>query len=99
MEELSIKIKIANRIYPLTVEVNEEEGIRKAAEKINTSIVEYEKLYAVHDKQDLLAMVALQIATDNLVLNNKGIINNTGVEEELIKIDELISKQLNRSFT
>ncbi|PIZ05496.1 MAG: cell division protein ZapA, partial [Flavobacteriales bacterium CG_4_10_14_0_8_um_filter_32_5] len=30
MEELSIKIKIANRIYPLTIEVNEEERIRKA---------------------------------------------------------------------
>lgn len=94
MEELSIKIKIANRIYPLTIEVNEEERIRKAADKINASIVEYEKLYAVHDKQDLLAMVALQLATDNLELKNKGIVNDAGVEENLIKIDELISQQL-----
>lgn len=94
MEELSIKIKIANRIYPLTIEVNEEERIRKAADKINTSIIEYEKLYAVHDKQDLLAMVALQLATDNLELKNKGIVNDASVEENLIKIDELISKQL-----
>ena len=38
MGELSIKIKIANRVYPLTVAANEEEGIRNAAEKINQSI-------------------------------------------------------------
>lgn len=32
MGELSIKIKIANRVYPLTVNAEEEEGIRKAAD-------------------------------------------------------------------
>lgn len=94
MEELSIKIKIANRVYPLTIEANEQERIEKAVEKINASVVEYEKLYAVHDKQDLLAMVALQLATDNFELNNKSIMNNATVEADLIKIDELISKQL-----
>jgi cell division protein ZapA (FtsZ GTPase activity inhibitor) len=34
MGELSIKIKIANRVYPLTVDSSEEEGIRNAAEKL-----------------------------------------------------------------
>ena len=51
MGELSIKIKIANRVYPLTVDSSEEEGIRNAAEKINQSIDDFERLYAVKDKQ------------------------------------------------
>jgi len=38
MGELSIKIKIANRVYPLTVDASEEEGIRNSAEAINHSI-------------------------------------------------------------
>lgn len=94
MEELSIKIKIANRVYPLTIEPKEEEGIRKAADKINESIIEYKKMYATKDLQDLLAMVLLEIATDNLEIKNKGMLINTSVEDDLIKIDELISQQL-----
>ena len=63
MGELSIKIKIANRVYPLTVNADEEEGIRNAAEKINQSVSEFERLYDVKDKQDLIAMAALKLVT------------------------------------
>ncbi len=48
MGELSIKIKIANRVYPLTVDSSEEEGIRSAAEKINQSIGDFERLYDIN---------------------------------------------------
>ena len=65
MSDLSIKINIANRIYPLTVKSTEEEGIRKTAKMINERIKEYEQDYAVKDKQDLLAMCALEYGTSN----------------------------------
>ena len=65
MSELSIKINIANRVYPLTVKMEEEEGIRKTARMINDRIREYEQDYAVKDKQDLLAMCALEYGTSN----------------------------------
>lgn len=94
MGELSIKVKIANRVYPLTVKATEEEGIRKAAERINHSINEFERLYDVKDKQDLLAMVALKIASKNFELENKGILDDTGVEEDLIKIEQLFNQIL-----
>lgn len=51
-------------------------------------------MYATKDLQDLLAMVLLEIATDNLEIKNKGMLINTSVEDDLIKIDELISQQL-----
>lgn len=94
MGELSIKIKIANRVYPLTVDSSEEEGIRSAAEKINQSIGDFERLYAVKDKQDLLAMAALKVATRNFELEKKGIVDNAGIEEDLIAVEQLFDQNL-----
>ena len=94
MGELSIKVKIANRVYPLTVKATEEEGIRKAAESINHSISEFERLYDVKDKQDLLAMVALKIASKNFELENNGIVDDAGIEEDLNKIEQLFNRIL-----
>lgn len=62
MSEVSIKVNIAGRIYPLTVSSEEEAGIRKAEQAIDESIQVFQKNYAVKDKQDLLAMAALQMS-------------------------------------
>ncbi|MBV1888613.1 MAG: cell division protein ZapA [Urechidicola sp.] len=63
-KKLRIKITIAGRVYPLTINnATEEEGMRKAATKINELVSRFEKNYAVSDKQDVLAMCALQFAS------------------------------------
>ncbi|MEO6174779.1 MAG: cell division protein ZapA [Flavobacterium circumlabens] len=62
-EKLRIKISIADRVYPLTVEPNQEEGLRSASKKIDVMIKQFEESYAVRDKQDVLAMCALQFAS------------------------------------
>jgi cell division protein ZapA len=63
-EALKIRVTIAGRVYPLVVKnENEEEGMRKAANKINELVAKFEKSYAVSDKQDVLAMCALQFAS------------------------------------
>ena len=66
MSSLSIKVTIAGRTYPLTIDRNEEEVIRKAAAEINKNIESLKSNYAVKDVQDLLAMTALQFATKNV---------------------------------
>ena len=58
-----IKLNIGNRIYPLNVNIEQEEVLRKAAKEINEMIIKYEKSYAVKDKQDSLAMCALEVFT------------------------------------
>jgi cell division protein ZapA len=63
MGKLSIKIVIAGRNYPLTINAGEEEVVRKAVEDINTSVQRLQESYAVKDMQDLLAMTSLQLAT------------------------------------
>lgn len=61
-EKLKIKISIADRVYPLTVDPSQEEGLRSASKKIDAMIKQFEENYAVRDKQDVLAMCALQFA-------------------------------------
>jgi len=61
-EKLKIKLSIADRVYPLTINPGQEEGLRKAAKKIEAMIKQFEQSYAVRDKQDVLAMCALQFA-------------------------------------
>ena len=61
-EKLNIKISIADRVYPLTIEDTQEEALRTASKKIDAMIKQFEQSYAVRDKQDVLAMCALQFA-------------------------------------
>ena len=53
---LKIKLTIANRVYPLSIEPKQEASIRSSAKKIEATIQSLEKNYAVRDKQDVLAM-------------------------------------------
>jgi cell division protein ZapA len=93
--KLKINLVIAGRTYPLSVNnTREEEGMRKAATKINELIARYEENYAVSDKQDVLAMCALQFAS-KLEINSINKDNDN--QEALQKINELtqlVSKHL-----
>ena len=90
-----IKLNIGNRIYPLNVNTEQEEVLRKAAKEINDMITKYEKSYAVKDKQDSLAMCALEIFTNNkkITLDQSKFGSNT--DKKLSKIIELIDQNIN----
>lgn len=64
-DKLRIKISVADRVYPLTVDPLQEEGLRTASRKIDAMIKQFEENYAVRDKQDVLAMCALQFAAQS----------------------------------
>ncbi len=85
-EPLKIKVTIAGRVYPINVKnENEEEGMRKAAKHINDMVTKFEKNYAVSDKQDVLAMCALQFAS--LIE-----INSINKDQDMTEVTEKISK-------
>lgn len=94
MEELSVKVVIAGRTYPLTIKRSEEEGVRKAAKLVNESIRKYEENYSVRDKQDLLAMFALQTASQNLEFESKAGAQNQEISQQLVEIDKFVSDYL-----
>lgn len=62
MSKISIKVVVAGRSYPLSVNESEQAKVLQAAEDINRSIKMLQDNYAVKDMQDLLAMTALQLA-------------------------------------
>ncbi len=85
-DSLKIKVSIANRVYPLTINPNQEEGLRKAAKKIEAMISQFEQNYSVRDKQDVLAMCALQFASQ---VEQKTIDKANVSEEVKQKLDAL----------
>ncbi len=90
MDSLSIKVNIGGRVYPLTIDPKEEESIRKAAESINNNIKELQNNYAVRDTQDLLAMTALQFATE-VTKENKSVDYN-----KLLRDVELLNDSVSK---
>lgn len=96
MEKLKIKVSIADRVYPLTVDMSQEEGLRSASKKIEVMIKQFEENYAVRDKQDVLAMCALQFASQ---VEQKQIDTDTSSEETLLRlknIKDLLLKYLDK---
>lgn len=63
MAKLSLKVVVAGRTYPISVNEGEQERVTNAAADINKAIKLLQENYAVKDMQDLLAMTALQLAT------------------------------------
>ncbi len=59
-DKLSIRVNVADRYYPLKVNREDEEKIRKAARMINEKVLQYKQKYVDKDIQDFLAMAALQ---------------------------------------
>jgi cell division protein ZapA (FtsZ GTPase activity inhibitor) len=80
MAEVSLKILIAGRVYPLTVKQEDEEGVLHIAKLINEKLKEFELNYSVRDKQDLLAMCALNLLTTQQNTTKKA----PDLEKELI---------------
>ena len=89
---LSIKINIANRIYPLTINRDAEENIRKAVKKIEERLKFYEKNYATKDRQDLLAMCLIEVASKLESVKDTSIKEDNDVKLKLEKIESTLSE-------
>lgn len=67
MEELPIRIKIADRTYPMRVEPESEAIVREIAKLIQEQIKQYREA-GVKDTQDVLAQVAFDCLIDRFRL-------------------------------
>ncbi len=92
--KLKIKLSIADRVYPLTVELSQEEGLRSASKKIDLMIKQFEENYAVRDKQDVLAMCALQFASqlEQKLMENS--IDGTQAMDRIKSLNERLDQYL-----
>ncbi|MCB0790562.1 MAG: cell division protein ZapA [Flavobacteriales bacterium] len=88
MEERSIRIEIAGRAYPLSIQADEEQHVRQAAEEINESITRLRSHYPMTDKQDLLAMAAMEVCVR--ALNSAMHPQEAGLAEEVGRLEALL---------
>ena len=92
-DQLSIKVQIAERFYPLKIKRNDEEKIRKAARLINDKVLQYKQRYTDKDAQDFITMAALQFVINlldceqqqNVVSLEKELVDLSGELDELLK--------------
>ncbi|MBE7652890.1 cell division protein ZapA [Tenacibaculum finnmarkense] len=95
MTKIKVNVVIAGRTYPLSVEnTDEEQGMRTAAKNINDLLVKFEQNYAVADKQDVLAMCALQFASKLEIVSLTSDKENTEVINKINDLANLLEKHL-----
>ena len=90
---LSIKIKIADREYPMKIDPEDEEVIRKAGKVINEKIRLYAQQFGIDDKQDLLAMVAFDILVDKSQNEEYDVINDESISERINHLNTIVSSE------
>ncbi|MEJ2005512.1 MAG: cell division protein ZapA [Cyclobacteriaceae bacterium] len=94
MDELSIKIKIADREYPMKVRPADEERVRKAGKSINERLRSYRERFGIDDKQDLLSMVAFDCLIEKMEAEEKSYGADESVLEKISDLNTKISQAL-----
>ena len=94
MSTLKVKINIAGRQYPLSINAEEEEAVRNAGKEINKLIQDFEEKYAVTDKQDAIAMVALQMTSKLNLLKQTGKGADNAVNDKLNELAQFIEREV-----
>ena len=94
MDELSIKVTIAKRQYPLKIRREDEDRVRKAEKLLNDRIAEFEQQYAVSDKLDILTMCAMQFASEFVNMTEDNNQDHSKISDTVSSIDNLISSCL-----
>jgi cell division protein ZapA len=94
MEELSIKIKIADREYPMKVKRDDEERVRLASRLINEKLKSYRDQFGLEDKQDLLAMVAFDSLVEKMTTEETHQTIDQTVYEKVSHLNHLVSQSI-----
>ncbi|SDK40436.1 cell division protein ZapA [Catalinimonas alkaloidigena] len=94
MGELSIKIKIIDREYPMRTEASDEERLRTAARLVNEQVSELRKRFGLDDKQDLLAMVAFLSLEEKMRAEEEKSTLERTLARKMSTLDDLISSVL-----
>jgi len=94
MDHLSIKIKIADREYPMKVTSDDEEKVRNAGKLINEKLRSYREQFGIDDKQDLLAMVAFDSVVDKLETEKQEKEMDESVIQKINNLNHLVSQSL-----
>ena len=88
MGNLSIKLVIGNRSYPMKVPMEDEQKIRNIGKELNKKISEIKSQMNIDDLQDVLAMIAFKLSVE--IEDAKGASNEN--KDAFNKIENIISE-------
>jgi cell division protein ZapA len=93
-EEISINVTIADVVYPLTVLMEDEENVRKAARMINEEVRQYRDEFGISDKGNILSMIALKFASELLHSRDQKTVEDNSITQNLHKLNETLEQHL-----
>lgn len=85
--KLVIRVEIADKVYRMTINSDEEEKVRRAAKRIKDEIASLRKRFDT-SYVDYLAMAALQIAIEN----------ETNIEKLTFSTERLLIEEMNEEL-
>lgn len=89
MTELAIRIRIADRDYPMRVSADQEARLRAAGRHLNERIKLFREQFGLQD-QDLLAMIALESVADRILAEQQHGMTDAGLRQRLDHLHELL---------
>ncbi|MCO6494491.1 MAG: cell division protein ZapA [Bacteroidetes bacterium] len=92
---IKIKVQIADRSYPLTINSTDEEIVRKAAKEISEKVKKISADLSVRDNQDLISIVALEYATLYIKQSHSA----TEEKNSKIEVDNLLNQVISEIST
>lgn len=93
-EQLSIRIKIGNREYPMKVSAQEEAQVRQAGKQLNERMKSYKEQFGIDDPQDLLAMVSFDLLIEKSKIDATLVDNDQLTLEKVSHLNHLITQAL-----
>jgi cell division protein ZapA len=96
-EPIKVAVQILNRSYPVTVRPEEEELVREAGKNIHERVSKLQRAYNIDQPQDLLAMVAIQLATRVAQLTRERQEEHKAIEDYSERFQLLIGDKLEKT--
>jgi cell division protein ZapA len=96
MGDLSIKIKIGDREYPMKVKPEEEERVRLAGRLLNDKLKNFREHFKIDDKQDLLSMIAFDAQAGLLKSEHSKVELLKKFDDKIAELDDLLTRTLKK---
>lgn len=96
MGDLSIKIKIGDREYPMKVKPEEEERVRLAGRLLNDKLKTFREHFRIDDKQDLLSMIAFDAQAGLLKSEHSKVELLKKFDDKIAELDDLLNRTLRK---
>ncbi len=92
-ERFNIRLTIAGRSFPLSIERAHEERYRRAEREVNAMIKRFKDSYRADSDEDYLAMAALQLSLNNVEMELHGSMDSE--QEQLRQLEGQLDAYLN----